>query len=402
MKNRQSILLFICILAITLSLNAQQDSLTIPKAPTLEDYNFIIGTQAISGKYKFTDQHILVEQAAQIRAMGSNILKISLGKNYPVTYKIKKDSTIQTTLDLIKKKKAYKKVLDMDFKYIMAWVHTLTEAKWGDGLTFLEEKQLYQEMYDLTVYLLQTYNNSGKTFMLGNWEGDWLLNGEGKSKKEPSDEKLQAMIDWMNLRQKAIDDAKKATPHENVTVFHYVEVNLVIKGIRGKKCFTSHVLPEINPDLVSYSAYEAIYKNTYKKIKGTLNRTLNYIESQLQKKKGIPFQRRVFIGEYGYTIQKNTPQQQKERAHRVILAAVELDVPFVLYWQMYNNVYRPQLETKGFSLISEAGYKKPVYHLHADFYKKMNNYLKEYKAKNGIYPKHKEFKKEAIAVLNEL
>ena len=31
-------------------------------------------------------------------------------------------------------------------------------------------------MYDLTHYLLTNYNNSGKTFYLGHWEGDGYLN----------------------------------------------------------------------------------------------------------------------------------------------------------------------------------------------------------------------------------
>ncbi len=103
----------------------------IPQPYELADYNFVVGTQMIGAKYKFTKDSYLVEQARQIRSMGSNILKITLGKNYANSYPdLKERLSIKTTVDIIKIQKDYQKVLDMDFKYVFMWVHILTGIKW--------------------------------------------------------------------------------------------------------------------------------------------------------------------------------------------------------------------------------------------------------------------------------
>ncbi len=48
----------------------------------IADYNYIIGTQTIGAKYKFTNETNLVETAKAIRAMGSNLLKMSMSPRY--------------------------------------------------------------------------------------------------------------------------------------------------------------------------------------------------------------------------------------------------------------------------------------------------------------------------------
>ena len=96
----------------------------------LEPYNFVLGTNAISGSYQFTSDNKLVEQAKKVREMGSNILKISLGKNSPDIYGIKEATKSTSTLQLFTSNPPYKTVCDMDFKYILFWVHTLTNVDW--------------------------------------------------------------------------------------------------------------------------------------------------------------------------------------------------------------------------------------------------------------------------------
>nr|WP_320154027.1 hypothetical protein [uncultured Draconibacterium sp.] len=400
------ILLAILVLSAAFSCSyAQQDvEVNVEDILELEDYNFVLGTQAIGAKYKFTSDSYLLEQAKQIREMGSNILKISMGKNYAKTYGMKPISSINTTLDLLKKQKDYQRVIDMDFKYIFAWVHTFTNAKWQDGLTTDEKLTLYREMYALTEYVLKTYNGTGKTFLFGNWEGDWLLHGQGKRDIVPSDEKIQGMIDWFNIRQIAVDDAKRNTPHANVEVWHYIELNLALKGMEGKKCITNSVLPHTNPDLVSYSSYEVIKKKeTYDDLKTSVAEVMDYIESKLPPKDGIPFKRRVYIGEYGYQISpKQDEEQQNFLTWRMMKVALELDLPFALHWEMYNNEYTNNGTSKGMSLINEEGVKKPVYFLHKDYYEKVNTFLKEYKSRFNSYPNQQEFKTEAIRILNQV
>ena len=95
-------------------------------------------------------------------------------------------------------------------------VSSKSYAEWNDGLSDEESNYHYQEIYDLTCYLLKTYSGSNKTFLLGHWEGDWALLGKPYTpQRDPSEESIKGMIEWLNIRQKAVDDAKNKTSHIN-------------------------------------------------------------------------------------------------------------------------------------------------------------------------------------------
>ena len=242
--------------------------------------------------------------------------------------------------------------------------------------------------------------------MIGNWEGDWLLHGQGGRDTTPSKETVQNMTKWLQIRQRAIADAKNKTKSKNVNVFYYVEVNLALKGMEGKTCVTKDILPNLDVDFVSYSSYESSKRKDYQANKETLSKVLNYIESQLKPKKGLPFKRRVFIGEYGGQAFDDMPEthlKQFDNAKYIMQIALEEDLPFALHWQMYNNEYHKEDgKSKNMSLINEKGEKRPMYYLHQNYYKKVNEYLKKYKVQNKVYPKHEDFKKEALKILEDV
>ena len=370
----------------------------------LEPYNFVLGTHSVAGKYQFTNESKLMEIAKHTRGMGSNILKISLGKNSPKSYGMA-EKKVGTTLELFHSIPDYKKVFDMDFKYIFAWVHTLTDVKWKQRIKKSEEKKLYDEMFEFASYLLKEYNNSGKTFMIGNWEGDWLLHSGYNRNMTPSKTHIKNMTKWFQIRQRAIDDAKKNTPHNDVSLYHYVEVNLVLKGMEGRNCITKDILPKVNVDFVSYSSYESIKNKTYQEKKIALEEAFAFIEKQLKPKKGLPFERRVFLGEYGYHASKKKPasfQRQFDETKEIMLISMELNIPFALHWQMYNNEYDKKGNSKQMSLINEEGEKRPLYFLHQNYYRAMNDFLETYKNQNNQYPKQKIFNQKAIEILKSL
>jgi hypothetical protein len=379
-----------------------QDSPAADTIQALAPYNFILGTNAIGGKYQFTSESKLYEQARRIRAMGSNVLKISLGPNSPKSYNLKIDGKPSTTLDLFLSSPEYKKVFDMDFKYIFSWVHTNTGINWKNGINQAQEKQLYDEMYQFAAYLLKTYNHSHKTFLIGNWEGDWLLLPDYNRNQSPSKEHVQNMTQWFRIRQRAIDDAKKASTSQNVELYYYIEVNLVLKGIRGESCVASDIVPKVNPDLVSYSSYEAIKNRSYNEKKNSLEQVFGYLEKQLQPKNGLPFSRRVFIGEYGYQANSSDPAsftKQYNETKDIMKVSLELNLPFALHWQMYNNEYGPDGASKQMSLIDESGKKMPLYWLHKHYYDHMNRFLTNYNLLHKTYPPDTLFRKEALQFL---
>jgi len=394
------LLIFITCLVLK-SVNAQVPEYD-PVKP-LEDYNFVLGTNGIGGKYKFTFESILIEQSRHIRGMGSNIIKISLGQQSPKSYGLK-EVKAKTTLELFKAIPDYKRVFDMDFKYVFAWVHTLTDVKWKQRINNYEAQQLYDEMFEFASYLLKEYNNSGKTFMIGNWEGDWLLHPNYNRNMTPPKNHVDNMTKWFQIRQQAINDAKAQVAHENVELYHYIEVNLVLKGMAGNTCITRDILPNVDVDLISYSSYEATKNRTFEEKKSTLIEVMDYIENQLKPKENLPFNRRVFIGEYGYHANQTPKSQQKQydETKEIMEISLELNLPFALHWQMFNNEYHANGDSKNMSLINEKGEKRKLYYLHQNYYEALNEYLKEFKEQHNTYPSQEDFNAKALEVLKTI
>lgn len=355
----------------------------IPPLSPIERFNFVVGTQSIGAGYQFTEESVLVETARAMLAMGSNIAKFSMEGKSPyksLAERAAQDRDIQT-------------VLHLPFAHYFLWVAPIS-APYGDGTPFdqvrLESQK--REMYDLTCYLLKTFNGCGKTFYLGNWEGDWLLTGMNPD-KVPDDKTIQNMIAWGKTRQQAVDDARRDTPHRDVEVYHYIEVNRVRDAKDGKVRVTNKVLPETNPDFVSYSAYDAQSPPIEKK----LPELLDYIQAQLKPKPGLP-EKRVFIGEYGLpATRKNSggPAAQDLLVRRVLRAALRWDCPFVLYWQMYDN------EKAGFWLIDNKHEKQPAYVTHTRFLEKAKAYVTAFQAEHQRLPTRREFATAAMGMLPE-
>ncbi len=369
-------------------------------------YNYILGTQAIGGGYQFTKGSGLIEQAEQVRGLGSNLLKISFAQgaapNYGTEAAARKATT---TLEYLQASPELQQALDMDFTWYQAWVHSFTDAKWRDGVNMTEARLYYDEMYALTAWLLERYSGTGKVFMLGNWEGDWLLLGRQNREADPSLTAVEGMIAWMKIRQLAVDNARAAVPHKDVEVYHYIEVNLARKAMQGRASIALSVLPEANPDLVSYSAYEAIKQSPtpdLMAIRQPLEQILAYLEGQLPSKAGLPFKRRVFIGEYGYHADKSKPltvKQQYMKSRFVMQSAVALDLPFALIWQMYNNEYAENGTSKEMSLIDESGRKRALYALHQTYLSEMQAFVTRSCRDTGALPTRESFRARALEVL---
>ncbi|MFA0791093.1 cellulose binding domain-containing protein [Microbulbifer echini] len=375
----------------------------------LDSYNYILGTQTISPKYRFTGEGSLVESAKAIRSMGSNLLKIALStglydelKGAGLDYQFKR---------MLEEVPAYREVLEMDFSHYMFWVED--SGSWMDNKGMSQEEIVWQydKIYAMAEYLLTQYNGSGKTFMIGHWEGDWNLVQKADGTRDDNQEKLdplriQGLIDWLNIRQKAIDDAKANIPHANIHLYHYVEVNRVESAMQGKERITNAVLPHTNVDLVSYSAYDLTTQekhSDFATLHTELTKALDFIDEKLPPKPGLPFEKRVFIGEYGYGESwfkdwgTRSGEAQDMLSRNVIKTALEWGAPFILYWQMYGNEYDSWInEFVGYWLIDNEGNKKEIYHTHENFFKDAKSYLSDYQAKQGTLPSESEFRAYAL------
>ncbi|GAA5139961.1 hypothetical protein GCM10023213_21630 [Prosthecobacter algae] len=386
---RLLLLVWVCVPHVA-KLNAQ----TPGEAQSVADsYNYLLGTQAIGGKYQFTEQDPLVEAAKEIRAMGATTMKFDL-RPKPTQY-----PHIHSLVELVSQEPAHREVLDMPFAYYQMWAESFAGTSWKKGFSNKDAEAEYREIYDQTAYLLKTYTGSGKTFYLGHWEGDNLLRGDISEKADAmmTPEKVQGMISWLNTRQRAVDDAKRETKHEKVQVWHYTEINHpTISLKKDRPSLVNQVLPFVPVDFVSYSAYDVTNEPKAENIKTVLD----YIESKLTPKPEITG-KRVFIGEYGYTVSHNgmphrTPQEQNDLSLITIQAAVEWGCPFILYWELYNNEVEAGGQHRGYWMIDDKGVKQPIHETHRRYYAWAREFVSEAYRRTGQAPSEKDFR-QAVA-----
>jgi hypothetical protein len=334
--------------------------------------------------------------------MGSNILKFGMSKRYMGDqYNLPRNDKIKSLVDLASMEPSVKTVLDMPFSYYFIWVYPFShsDAAWANGLSEKERSEEYKEVHALATYLLKKYSGSGKTFFLGHWEGDWHLRPNLDPKQDPAPKAITGMIDWLNVRQKAIDDAKLQTQSKDVYLYQYTEVNLVQIGMKNRKCLVNNVLPFSTVDYVSYSSYDTTLPfkgNTRKALHGALE----YIESKLPLKPNI-LGKRVFIGEYGFPLDHaGTPQKQNEYSLDVCLTALEWGCPFVLYWEIYCNE-KPGGKHKGFWLIDEKNIKQPFYYSLQAYYVNMKRFVELHKSEYRRLPTNGELNKKAVEIIRQ-
>jgi hypothetical protein len=361
--------------------------------PEIDAYNVRVGTQTFAGLYQFTTNTLLVETATAIRELGSDIIKFYLGPEYPRQYRITLPQNVTNLLTLARDEPSCRQVLDMPFRHFIVWVYPF--ASWWpfDGYSSTERAAEYREIYHLTHHLLTAYNNSGKTFYLGHWEGDgyfapWTTN--------PPSAAIQGFIDCLNNRQKAIDEAKRDTVCSNVNVYCYAEVNRVrdamVNGTNNNQRVINTVVPYVtNLDYLSYSSYDAQNLGS-----ADLEATLDYARSKLSTNKaGVIPGVRIWVGEYGWG-GSNTPDQQEPLSRGYIRSLLNWGCRFMLFWEIYNN------ETnQTYCLIDSNNVKVASYHLHQRFINQARLLAARFKERTGRAPTDAEFGLLVTPILNQ-
>ena len=306
----------------------------------------------------------------------------------------------------------YKEILDQDYRVLFFWAHGLNgKIKFRNEFKDSQKEELYNEFYEFTKHLLVEYNQSGKTFMIGNWEGDWMLAEIGNLKTDASPEAIQNMIDWFNIRAKAIADAKEEIKHSNVRIHLYAELNHVSLVMReGLSRIVNSVLPHILVDYVSISSYDmqGLLKmarcENVSEVKALIFPQLDYVESMLPP---ADIQgKRVFIGEIGYPIHSimkrfkiDRPKAEIKQAQMAFMNAqanIEWGVLFWQWWALYDNEQIDEEEPDayvGFGLIDQVSGKARLnYHYFSEYYKWSESYLSDNKNVQSV----KDFQKKSV------
>ena len=385
-------LLWMLILLLAPATHCFSQRLTLPE---VDAFNVRVGTQTFAPRYHFTTNTALVETANAISAMGSDVIKFYLGRGMSGQYGISLPGSITDLTRLVRDEPSVRRVFDMPFHHYVVWAYAFSvagDAWWKGGFSATEGAKEYAEIYTLTRHFLTNYNQSGKSFYLGHWEGDWYLLNNYDTTSNPSLTAIQGMIDWLNTRQKAVDDAMRDTPHTNVAVYAYTEANRVrdamFNGPTNNLRLVNAVLPGVtNLDFVSWSSYDGMNLPTPE-----LTATLNYLQDHLSTNKAsvIPG-RRVIIGEYGW----GTGDQ--EPATRSFIQRLLSWAPkFILFWEMYNNE-----ANASFWLIDSNNVQTSTYLFHERFISQAKLQAARFFETNGRLPTDSEFSTGLSPLLNQ-
>jgi len=288
----------------------------------------IVGTQVGSPTYKFTREPVVLEGAKAVAELGSRIIKLRAPAQPELT-----------------------QLIGMPFTHYLFWYRA--DDGWKDGLTPQESAREYAATYAFAKDLLTRRDASGKIFFFGHWQGDvQLLEGLDPTVDVPK-ARVDAMVEWLNVRQKAVDDARKEVPYSRCQVYAYAEVSRVREAMKqGRRRMADQVLPRVDMDFVSYAAYDCQLLPP-----AEVAATLEYLSRQLKPKASLPG-RRVFIGECGLPMSACADAADHERRNREIFAKfLGWKPPLVLHWQLYDNERRDG-KYVGWSLIGPD--RKPV------------------------------------------
>ena len=341
------------------------------------DIKFRLGATHVGGKYCLTEEPFIIEGAKKLNELGYGIIKLwfANGEGNPKGYMYHSDwkVTRQTTLKELAEHPYYRRCFDMPFSVFALSISDGFPGNSTKDLTVSLAKT-EEDIYRLSLYLLQTYRDREITFIIQNWEGDWLLRGgtgpdaHWEINGAPADWKLRVenMCKWVNARQRGVDRARAEVKGGKCKVYHAVEANRVMDGRNGVPSVATHVLPGVEIDMVSWSAYDGVSEDGVKMYEG-----ICFLKQNMRPTAEMNGKKVVFIGEIGYP--ENMANRTKEEVVRMwdtfMAVYLALDIPYVFHWELYCNELkadefdrkqypsRSAADMRGFWLIRPDGSK---------------------------------------------
>jgi hypothetical protein len=310
-------------------------------AEVAKDMRDIVGVTHVAGKYHLTDQDFLNEGADQILALGSRVIKVwfwagvsgRVPESYPYNSRWPKvDSLIAGA-----KAPYFQDLFGKPFTTYILVVASLgrDEAYWRKGITEDQKKDEQRQFYELAKYLLTQYQDTGKTFVLQHWEGDWLVRGNYKGGQEPSPAALANMVEWLNARQAGVEQARREVRSRGVHVYHATEVNRVVQSMgTGFPNMVNKVLPYTPVDLVSYSAWDSATEHYSDP--NVLRDALDFIAAHAPDSPDFG-NRNVYIGEFGMPENVYSLGKVRIAIPNTVRTALDWGCPYIVYWQLYCN-----------------------------------------------------------------
>lgn len=360
----------------------------------------VLGSTHVSGRYYFGEKDFLNEGADRLLELGMGGFKgwftPGVARAYPYNSDWPED--INSLVDLARTP-YFRELFEKPFNVYSFVVGEFNRVNWKQGVSDAQRASIEEEFYQLSRYLLTQYQNSGKTFILQNWEGDNALRAWVIDDPDEYETARKGMVEWLNARQDGIARARREVGMEGVRVVGAIEMTRTPVGRRpfDHPLVVDDVVPYTYSDLYAFSTWgtrlpgdEALLFDQLKYIAAKAPPSELYGQNNLMMGEFGAYELTYTNPEHNYPELKGkvTPGQfddysalgQLTANRKQFEYAMQAGVRYAFYWELYCNGLRDGLslsdmkpdangfpvatpdQLKGVWLIRPDGSIVPTYH----------------------------------------
>jgi hypothetical protein len=295
-----------------------------------------LGATHVDGKYHLTQEPFLVEGAKKILEFGSKVCKVWL--EFPATkYPYCSDWSalpLRYRLVDLAKHSYYDEIFNLPFSTIILEITHLDGIRGFDSPNN-DFSEYEEQVEELANYLYSKFSGRSVTFIFQNWEGDWLFSGNYATTWDQQmmadlPRRIDYFTRWFAVKQRGLEKARASHAGDACKIIHAVEVNRVLTLLQGTPTLTEKVLPNIKPDLISWSCYDGASNVV------DLWHGIELIKHYMQHS-GYLSKPTVMIGEIGLPEQGRTQDAILDFWDRSMAVFFAFDIPWILHWELYCN-----------------------------------------------------------------
>lgn len=310
-----------------------------------------LATAHVSGRYHFTNEPFVVEGVKRIRTLGLGGAKLWFSSiNRAYRWNSQWNLPEHYTLLELARHPYMRAALEVPLDVFALEVYPANNPKVkpvaGHSVSpntdfAVDENQVYE----LTKHLLETYRARDVTFILQNWEGDWMFRGDVRKQwlagEYPELElRVELFRNWFDARQRGVERARAEIKDSRCRVYHAVELNKVMDSLKGIPTLATHVLPHVRPDFISWSAYDGMRTDKHNGDETAVGlwHGTDIIKHYAKTAQAAADGRAaVYIGEAGVPEQLHPEKPTLEVMDATLGVVLARDMPWLFHWELYCN-----------------------------------------------------------------